>query len=122
MSDRWKKKMNDVHTLFEETIGVLKDNNKSFSDVKWIGGKKYIIPIKDFYILSQEHYNKSSGNQKVRPDLMIVGEDFWLERHEYDGYEWWEFKTMPTYPKNPKEENEILKFFWWRDDESGDYE
>jgi hypothetical protein len=27
--------------------------------------------------------------------IIVVGKDWWLERHEYDGSEWWEFKTMP---------------------------
>lgn len=27
----------------------------------------------------------------------------WLERHEYDGSEWWEYKTMPTEPFETKD-------------------
>lgn len=27
---------------------------------------------------------------------MVVGDDWWLERHEYDGSEWWEFKRLPS--------------------------
>jgi hypothetical protein len=26
---------------------------------------------------------------------MVIGSDWWLERHEYDGSEWWEFKSLP---------------------------
>lgn len=26
---------------------------------------------------------------------VVVGKDFWLERGEYDGSEWWSFKTTP---------------------------
>lgn len=31
--------------------------------------------------------------------LKIVGDNWWLERHEYDGAEWFEFKTLPQKPK-----------------------
>lgn len=31
--------------------------------------------------------------------LIVVGKDFWLERHEYDGSEWWEFKSIPMEPE-----------------------
>lgn len=27
---------------------------------------------------------------------MLVGDGWWIERAEYDGSEWWEFKTIPT--------------------------
>ena len=26
---------------------------------------------------------------------MLVGDGWWIERFEYDGSEWWEFKTIP---------------------------
>jgi hypothetical protein len=32
--------------------------------------------------------------------LEIVGDDWWLERHEYDGAEWWEYKTKPSMPES----------------------
>lgn len=35
--------------------------------------------------------------------LTLVGEDFWLERKEYDGQEWWEYKTTPIKPEKSKE-------------------
>jgi len=34
----------------------------------------------------------------IRNDLYVVGEDWWLERGEYDGSEWWEFKRLPECP------------------------
>lgn len=32
-------------------------------------------------------------------DLIIVGDTWWLERHEYDGCEWFEFKELPSKPE-----------------------
>ena len=31
---------------------------------------------------------------------MIVGWNWWLERREYDGAEWWELETKPIIPNN----------------------
>lgn len=35
--------------------------------------------------------------QEVAHDLKIVGDDWWLERSEYDGAERWNFKTLPNF-------------------------
>ena len=33
--------------------------------------------------------------KKVAKDLVLVGEDWWLDREEYDGSEWWRFNKKP---------------------------
>lgn len=35
------------------------------------------------------------GAAHVPTDLAIVGKGWWLERGEYDGSEWWNFKETP---------------------------
>lgn len=51
-------------------------------------------------------YDNSFGYTKVALDLVVVGEDWWLERHEYwyenDCSGWWEFKRMPVKPTKSK--------------------
>ena len=47
-------------------------------------------------------------------DLLIVGKDFWLERVEYDGSEWWEFKTMPREPEETRELEALQTRYSWR--------
>ena len=42
-------------------------------------------------------YDDGYGITEVNMGLKLVGKDFWLERHEYDGSEWWEYKTLPIY-------------------------
>lgn len=39
------------------------------------------------------------GAQEVAKDLVLIGDDFWMERAEYDGSEWWEFVST-----EPREE------------------
>ena len=84
--------------LKEETLQVLKDNGKTTKDIRWVGGSKYTIPTELFWKLADVEYNDGFGAQEVAKDLVVVGDDWWLERAEYDGSEWWEYKTLPVEP------------------------
>jgi len=85
--------------LKNETLEILKKNGKSFDDVEWIGSKTHQIRKEDFLVLADVEYDEGYGCMEVANDLLIVGKDWWLERHEYDGSEWWEFKIIPKKPK-----------------------
>ena len=89
-----------MRNLLHETIGALKKNGKTEKDIKWIGSNEVEIPQEMFFKMADTVYDSGYGGQEVASDLMIVGDDWWLERHEYDGSEWWEFKTIPNKPKN----------------------
>ena len=65
-----------MSNLLNETISIMKENNKEYDD--------------------------GYGETEVKDDLQIVGANWWLERHEYDGSEWWEFKSLPTQPEEYK--------------------
>ena len=86
--------------LLEETKKILYENNYTLEDIIWIGNRKYCVDISKFINIANTNYDNSYGSQKVAEDLLIVGKDWWLERHEYDGSEWWELKSMPKKPKN----------------------
>ena len=49
----------------------------------------------EFAAKANKNYDNSFGGTEVLEVTMIVGKDFWLERHEYDGSEWWEYKELP---------------------------
>ena len=94
--------------LLEETIRVLNNYGKKPDDVLWVG-RDYIDwdSKRSSYKCTWESFSKKAnfyyydngyGGIEVPLDLIIVGADFWLERHEYDGREWWEFKAMPIEP------------------------
>ena len=87
-----------MENLLEETIKILKEYRKEISDIKWIGNYDYYINIDDFLRVADTNYDSGYGGQEVAVDLFIVGDDWWLERHEYDGSEWWEFKSIPIKP------------------------
>lgn len=85
--------------LLKETIEKLGEYGKTLSDVEWIGTHDKVIPMAFFVELANTNYNSGYGLPEVREHLKIVGDGWWLEREEYDGSEWWEYKTMPTKPK-----------------------
>lgn len=41
------------------------------------------------------NYDDGYGGQEIDSSLVIVGDDWWLERAEYDGAGWFEFKKQP---------------------------
>lgn len=56
-------------------------------------------------IAKKSDYDSGFGAARVAEDLVVVGDNWWIERHEYDGNEWWEYK------EKPKQTNEI-KEIW----------
>lgn len=84
--------------LLEETISKLKLHAVSPSDVEWVGTDATWMAWDEFTLVASIDYDNSIGWPEVREDLIIVGKDWWLERHEYDGSEWWEFKKLPEKP------------------------
>lgn len=89
--------------LLKETKDILERNNKTLKDIKWIGNSKYYVDIERFIELANVEYDSGYGSPQVAQDLKIVGDNWWLERHEYDGSEWWEFKSIPTIPNEKME-------------------
>ena len=109
-----------LKNLLKETIECLNENGKSTSDVLWVGRNYHIYKTKEdvcykstwgnFTLKANFTYDAGFGGNEIPMDLIVVGKDFWLERHEYDGSEWWEFKTMPVKPEETKELD--LHLYW----------
>ncbi len=87
--------------LREETLKALSENGKTWEDVVGICCDDFQITKEQFWQLSNKRYDNGYGGAEVAQDLQIVGADFWLERHEYDGSEWWEYKKMPDLATKP---------------------
>ena len=84
--------------FLEETIDDLKDVNKFPKDVLFISDGKVYYFWQDFAINANFEYDEGYGGVNIYSNLVIVGSDWWLERHEYDGAEWWEYKSLPIRP------------------------
>ena len=82
--------------LWEETIEELSKHDLTWDDVDYVGGNSFIITKKNFEeVAKKTNYDDGFGGQEVAEDLKICGYGWWLERNEYDGSEWWEYKTEP---------------------------
>ena len=90
-----------MENLWKETICDLAENGKTWDDVIGVCCGDFQITKAQFEKLANREYDNGYGGAEVAQDLMIVGTDFWLERHEYDGAEWWEYKQMPKLAEKP---------------------
>ena len=89
--------------LLKETKEVLQENGKTLNDIKWIGSYAFKIDKEvALEIFKKTNYDEGFGSQEVATNLLVVGDNWWLERHEYDGSEWWEYKEMPNTPSKVK--------------------
>ena len=107
--------------LLEETIQFLEKCGKSGGDVLYVLGKRR--DDKDYWtdlkfmtswelfkdIAKNTDYDNGFGGNYISMGLKIVGKTFWLERGEYDGSEWWEYKEFPNLEdyEYTQDENEI---------------
>lgn|SRR5574338_245472 len=85
--------------LLKETSDFLKEHGKFPCDVLWVGNGKISFSWEQFAKIADFDYDNGFGAVHISLSLVIVGEDWWIERHEYDGLENWEFKTYPLRPK-----------------------
>lgn len=95
-----------MKNLWEETIEILKNHSLTWGDVDAVilDYDNVIISKENFEEVARKtNYDSGYGCAEIRSDLIIVGWNWWLERAEYEGVEWWEFKSKPYIP------NEITK-------------
>lgn len=80
--------------LWKETVAKLEKHGKTVADIKFVQTRKG--RINNFEELAKKiDYDDGYGGQQIEPSLVIVGDDWWLERAEYDGAGWFEFKKQP---------------------------
>jgi hypothetical protein len=90
--------------LLKETMSILNRKLERIN-VRWVGSKggKYAITWEEFCKQAKDfEYDNGFGSNEVPEDLVVVGADWWLERVEYDGSEWWSFKRVPCGKVNAK--------------------
>lgn len=91
----------EMTNLWQETIDALKRHGKTWADVCFVCGDQY--EVTNFETIARNtNYDDGFGGQEIAKDLKVVGDNFWLERHEYDGSEWWEYKELPERPIDKK--------------------
>lgn len=63
-------------------------------------------------IAKTSDYYAGFGFAEVATDLVLVGDDWWLERHDYGGVERWEYKEKPKFINNFKEISQLTEGTW----------
>jgi hypothetical protein len=93
-----------MRNLLKETIEVIEAYGKKPSDVLWVSSiddnkDEFWFSWDEFSEIADFDYYNSYGGLEIKVNLQVVGDNWWTERREYDGSEWWEFKTLPKIPK-----------------------
>lgn len=90
--------------LWEETISVLKRHSISWDEVDTVILEGDCVITKENFeeVARKTNYDSGYGCSEILSNLMIVGWNWWLERREYDGSEWWELETKPIIPNNTR--------------------
>lgn len=88
--------------LLKETELILAGHGRTLKDIKWVSSGGDLIPVDLFLIQADRFYDNGYGGAEVDESLIVSGDDWWLERREYDGSEWWEFCTTPVKPNTPE--------------------
>lgn len=109
--------------LLAETLTDLKARGhgpEDVSHVQWEGG--WCRWPQFAAAAARVSYNPGYGAQFVKASLKVVGAGgWWLERHEYDGSEWWEYKAVPPAPtgdgKAPTPDDLLEEYRGIRDDD-----
>ena len=96
--------------LLQETLEELKKHGKSPKDVRWVGSKdgEFAISWEEFEKIADVEYYRWYGAENVAIDLVVVGDDWWLERYVCEGFEMWEFKTQPRKRPDAKKFTRVI--------------
>lgn len=89
--------------FLKETESDIAELGKTIDDIIYIGTGTHACTWTQFAEMADAEYYKGYGTAIVMTDLVILFKDgTWLERGEYDGSEWWEYKRAPNIPHNPQ--------------------
>lgn len=95
-----------MSNLLDETQKILAKHNHTLDDILYMQGSASEsespltakVDANTLRNLLDFEYYSGFGCVDININLKLIGADFWLERHEYDGSEWWVYKQYPTIP------------------------
>ena len=90
-----------MRNLLKETIEKIEKCGHTVHEVKFVTDYDVYYNWEDFARNAKNYnYDDGYGSNEVNINLEVVGSSWWLERDEYDGSEWWEYKSLPIAPSN----------------------
>lgn len=98
-----------MQNFYDEIVEKLENYNKSIKDIIWIGTRNYKVNKEKFLEDSKNlKYDDGYGIEVINPRLIIAGNNWYLERWEYDGSEGFRFVSLL---EEPQEEKEYMRNF-----------
>jgi hypothetical protein len=97
-----------VLNLLEETEKILSKFHKTWEDVVWIGNSQFQISVDNFKEVANQQYN-NKGDASVAIDLLITGQDWWLERYCDEVSEGWSYREITKKPKEIRKVKSLIK-------------
>ena len=95
--------------FYGEIVETLEEHNKSINDIIWIGTRKYKVNKEKFLEDAKKlKYDNGYGIEVINQSLIIAGNNWYLERWEYDGSEGFRFVSLL---EEPQEEQEYTRKF-----------
>lgn len=84
----------------EETRKVLTNYGYTIDDIDWIGNDRILVSKESFFKQADRfNYDSGFGTAHAPTDIIIFMKDnTWFERKEYDGLEWWIYRSTPKRP------------------------
>lgn len=82
--------------------------------MRWIGTSNSVFEGDIQSILDVDYESNDyliASEFTVSDDLIVVGDDWWIERHIHDCYEWWEFKSFERGQSNEGFSYSIICYF-----------
>lgn len=100
-------------TLLKTTLRDLQKNGKSPKDIRYIQTSKFNFSWENFKNAADFELGGQYYSHIVKMDLVIVGDDWWMERECDDAYmfNYWVFRQFPKRLSNTKEisKNDLIQ-------------
>lgn len=82
-------------TILEEVLELMEVNNRTEEDIHWVGCADFHFTWGKFKELANQH----EGENELAEDLVIVGEDWYIDiSEENEGWRGWTFHAIPQKP------------------------
>jgi len=89
--------------LLEETVKILADHGHTLTDIEYVWTREGCFHPTEACqkFLNVTYVTEPYDLPKIREDLKLVGQDFWLERQVVPGQEWWVYQELPEFTHRP---------------------
>lgn len=104
-----------MKNLLKETLTILEKNGKTEEDVVWVRTQTQKMKWNDFKKVANKVYDGGYGPQEVNYKLLVVGNDWWLERSNCGGDECWEYRELPKESTKIVGCDELERMVWNND-------